>query len=144
MGVPGGAQRLSVWGVPPVIPLNFTLQVAGPLPNDFQTDDNPQGCRDTNDGIQLIVQVVDQALLPIDVRGSTILQIKLKSPSGKTLDRAATYLTNGLDGKLQYTTVAADLVEDGLYRIQAKYVLAGDVKTTRWGQFRVGPNIDQN
>lgn len=127
-----------------MIPLNFQLQVAGPLPNDFQADDNPQGCRDTNDGIQLVVQVLDQALLPVNIRGSSILQIKLRVPSGKTLDRLATLLTNGMDGKVQYTTVAADLVEDGLYRIQAKYVLAGDVKTTRWGQFRVGPNIDQN
>lgn len=127
-----------------MMPLNFDLRVAGPLPSDFEADDNPLGCRDTNDGIQLVVRVLDQALLPVNIRGSTVLQIKLRAPSGKTLDRAATYLSNGMDGKLQYTTVAADLVEDGLYRIQAKYVLAGEVKTTRWGQFRVGPNIDAN
>lgn len=122
--------------------LNFTLPVAGPSPAEF--DQTPQKCQAENDNIKLVVFVVDDDGEIVNVRNATELKLRLLAPDSTTIDRAAALYTNGIDGALQYTTVLADLKQAGLYRLQAKYTIAGKTQTTRWGQFRVGANVDES
>ena len=123
-----------------MIPLNFTLPVAGLVTPDLDFD--PQECQTKNDNIQLIVYVVDADLEIISVRNASSMKIKLLTPSGVTQEYTGSFLTSGVDGAVKYETDAADLKESGTYKIQAQYVIGGETQSTRWGTFRVGPNVD--
>ena len=138
IGVPGGI--FGLLATPPVIPLNFTLPVAGPVTADLDFD--PQECQVKNDHIQLVVFVVDNEFNIINVRDASSLKIKLLTPSGVTKERTASFLTSGVDGAIQYTTNEKDLEEPGTYKIQAEYIIGGETQSTRLGTFRVGPNVD--
>lgn len=125
---------------PPMIPLAFTLAVGGPVPAEFPAP--PQSCQAENDQVLLLVTVVDVAGAPVNLRNATTLALALQRPDGTTRSLPATLRTNGLDGGLQYATKAADVREAGPYQLQAAFTIAGAAQTTRWGRFRVGPNID--
>lgn len=125
---------------PPVIPLEFTLPVGGPVTADL--DCVPQACQRANDNIRLTVLVVDQAGEPISVRDASAKTLVLLRPDGTTQEVAASFLTSGIDGGLIYDTVAGDLPQTGTYQLQARYVIAGKTQTTRWAKFRVGANLD--
>lgn len=133
-------------GVPNPFPfmvlITFTLPVAGPVPSDVDALFARQACQDGNDGIQAVVQVTDEAGAPVNLHGAAALKLNFLKPSGVTMNRVPALWSNGYDGKLAYTTVAADLNEDGLWRLQAHFTLSGNKMTTRWGEFRVKRNID--
>lgn len=137
-GVPGGL--LGLIARSPMIPLTFTLPVAGPVSADL--DFEPQSCQNENDNIQLVVIVVDQLGDVVSVRNASSKKIKLLAPDGTTIERPASFLTSGVDGALAYTTKTTDLRQRGTYQIQAEYVIGGKLQSTRWGTFRVGPNVD--
>jgi len=59
----------------------------------------------------------------VDVSTATTKTIILEDPSGNNSDKAATFTTDGTDGKIQYTTVSGDLDERGNWSIQAKVVM---------------------
>lgn len=122
-----------------MLPLTFTLRVAGAVPGDF--DGTPQSCQAANDDVQLVAYVVDEAGNPVNVRNASALALLLQRPDGTTRKLAATLLTSGLDGALAYTLGAADLPQAGLYRLQAAYTITGKAQTTRWGTFRAEANI---
>lgn len=137
-GLPGGLVGLLARS--PMIPLDFTLPIAGPVTADL--DCLPQACQAENDSIQLTVYVVDQDGNSVNLREASVKKIALLTPQGTTILKDAGFLTSGVDGALQYTTTAADLLEAGTYQLQAVFVLAGNAQTTRWSKFRVGANID--
>lgn len=117
----------------------FIEPVGGPPPNSIN---GPfQSCQADNAGIQLVVVAVDDTGAPLNLRGVNSPQIVLQAPDGTVLTFTATLLTNGLDGALQYTTGVDDLVELGLYCIQAQFTLNGNAQSTRWGRFNVEGNI---
>lgn len=140
-GFPGGFAAL-LGGAAPMIPLEFTLPVAGPITADFDSC-LPQQCQEDNDGIQLVVNVVDQNGDPVNLMTASSLEIRLLKPDGTTINKTATVLTSGVDGAVQYTTAAADIAEAGTYEVQAAYVISGKTQTTRRARFRVGENIEE-
>lgn len=145
-GAPGQPEGLLAGAL--VIPLLFPLQLAGGSTNRFEDAVTFLSCQEVNVGIQLVVQVLGTDGLPVNIRPATSLKIMLLKPDTiSVLTKTATLLTNGMDGKLYYNTIAADdpdpadLNEAGLWRIQANFSLSGGFKSTRWGAFRVGLNI---
>lgn len=138
IGLPVGV--IGLLGGPPVIPLNFTLPVAGPVSADI--DCIPQQCQENNDNIQLVVNVVDHEGNPVDIRESTEASLVLLKPDGTTFKFAASFLTSGVDGALQYVTSEKDLADVGTYQVQASYVIDGKTQNTRRAKFRVGANIE--
>ncbi|MES2155453.1 MAG: hypothetical protein V4510_09995 [bacterium] len=123
-----------------MIPLNFTLPVAGPVTADI--DNAPQECQRSNGGIQIVVYAVDQAGAPVNLRAASAMKIRLLRPDGTTVERDAAFLTSGVDGALALAAAPADLAQVGTYQVQAEYVLAGKTQSTRRARFRVGANID--
>jgi len=121
--------------------LEFTLRVAGPSTSEFHTAQSFQSCQDSNDDIMLTVTATDEGGLAVDLHSATDLIIAIMKPDGTMEEHDAVISTNGMDGRISYTLLAADLDQDGLYRLQAKFKIAGALKTSRWGGFTVGPNI---
>jgi hypothetical protein len=65
--------------------------------------------------------------LPLDISNATVLRnINLKSLSnGTTLNKAATFVTDGTDGQLTTTLLEGDLTPYGVWEIQAHVTLTG-------------------
>ena len=86
--------------------------------------------------------MVDDAGDPIDISTASSMKLKLLAPDGTVIDKTAALLTSGVDGAMKYDTVPSDLVQAGLYKIQAHYTISGKTQTSRWGAFWVRANID--
>lgn len=127
------------WRMPIVIPVNFSLQVAGAFQGTFvETNDF---CQIANAGVQLVVTVLDANGQPLNISGATSLKIGLQAPDGTQALVTASYVTNGIDGKLYYVTTASDITEAGLWYVQAQFTIGGAVLTTAWGQFEANANL---
>lgn len=124
-----------------MIPLTFDLQVAGPNATDLD-DDVPQSCQDANAGIQIIAYVIDNLGNAIDISGASAMTLRFRKPDGTTMEKTASFLTNGMDGGVVYASEEDDFNQDGPWDVQAAFTVAGDKKTTRWGHFNVDPNIE--
>lgn len=125
---------------PLVIPVEFQLQVAGQFqPNKFIVTQN--FCQVANAGIQFIVTVLDENLDPLDIMGANPIVLAFQAPDGTQTPKAATFLTNGLDGAIYYTTNDTDILEAGLWYLQAQVTIGGTILTTLWGQFEANANL---
>lgn len=125
---------------PLVIPVDFTLQVAGEFqPTKFVVTHN--FCQVANAGIQFIVQVLDENLDPINLFGATSLVLAFQAPEGTQFTKTAQFLTNGIDGKIYYVTNDTDLLEAGLWYVQAHVMVGSAQLTTLWGQFQANANL---
>jgi hypothetical protein len=125
---------------PLVIPVNFLLQVAGILqPKGFVVTQN--FCQIANAGIQFIVQVLDESLNPLDISGASSIVLAFQKPDGTQFTKTATYLSNGIDGSIYYVTNNTDILEYGLWYIQAQITIGGAMLTTLWGQFQANANL---
>ncbi len=102
--------------------------------NDFlQVDDS---------SIDLIVTVTQSdGTTPIDISQASSIFIYLYRPDGGLITGNASFLTDGTDGKIQYITQINDCNIQGIYKIQAKYIIGGATKRTEKSSFVVEPNL---
>ena len=76
--------------------------------------------------------------------GATDKQIIFSRPDGSIVTNNASFVGDGSDGKIDYTTVlAAELDQTGRWNIQAKVILTGPARTfrTNVGSFFVWGNL---
>lgn len=96
--------------------------------------------------MELTVVDEDGAIIPIDA--ALTKQIKLRKPpaSGNPpiiLTKAGVFVTDGTDGKMQYTTVAGDINFDGPWDIQGFISFgATDLFHTESKRFTVLPILE--
>lgn len=95
---------------------------------------------DTGVLIDILVTDYDEEI--IDVSSATAKVVLFKKPSGRVASRTLDFLTDGIDGRLKYTTVANDLDECGVWMIQVSITMPSSSWRTEVGSFRVNPNID--
>lgn len=65
------------------------------------------------------VTVKDESSVVVNVSGATLLQFKFKKPTGVLATKTAVFSSNGVDGKIRYTTVSGDLDVAGEWEFQA-------------------------
>ena len=93
-------------------------------------------------GAVIEYQILDQdGVTPLDISAATNTQLIFKNPSGVTITKTAAFVTDGTDGKLQYVTVAGDLVGYGAWQIQAHLTLLGADGRTEVERFGVEKNL---
>lgn len=94
-------------------------------------------------GTRFLITVKDDGdLVNISgVGGSTIHQISFRKPSDTVVNRNATLQDFGISGVMFYDTVAGDLDEAGLYKLQAKVVIPSGTYYTDIYSFKVHSNI---
>lgn len=123
--------------------MTFVLQLAGASPDDFTRVFPEMVCREDDQGVRTIIEVLDSDRLPVNLRGATTLTIKLLKPSGEVVEVPATFLTNGFNGKIQY--ISSDLVppfdEVGVWFLQVLAIIDSVQQSTEWGAFTVQANI---
>ena len=64
---------------------------------------------------------------PVDVSTATVKKFYFQKPDGSKINKTAVFDTDGVDGKLKYTTVASDIGIAGTWQVQA-YVEIGTAK----------------
>ncbi len=93
-------------------------------------------------GTVIVVTVKDGATV-VDISGATTKNIKLKKPVSSTvLTKAAAFTTDGTDGKIQYTSIAGDLDEIGVYNVQAYIILPSGTWSSSVEEMSVFDNVD--
>lgn len=146
LGAYGGPVPMTFWGGIFVNALTFSLQLAGPISGDFAPPVPEQRCQVTDSGISVVVQVLDSAGSPVNLRMATSKSILVERPSGVCVTAPASFFTNGIDGQMYFSTgpespVGTGLDEFGVWKIQGRIVLGGNLQFTQVGAFSVGSNL---
>lgn len=94
-------------------------------------------------GTLLEVTVTDDGAA-VDISSATTKEFKFKKTDRSTLTKAATFVTNGTDGKLQYTTAGGDLDMAGSWGLQVHVVLPSGEWHSDIQPFTVHPNVNGN
>ena len=93
-------------------------------------------------GIQLITTIKNSdGVTPINLSTATNLTIYIYRPDSELIVGPASLVTDGTDGRIQYTTQTTDLTVPGIYRIQATYQIGGNLKHTDRSVFCIEPNL---
>ncbi len=80
-------------------------------------------------GVPLIVEVTEDGVA-VDISAATTTEILLRRPRGGTKREAATFTTDGTDGKVEFTTDATTLDTVGIWEVQARIVTPSfDIRT---------------
>lgn len=66
--------------------------------------------------------IVDDVEDIVNISSATTKTIRFSKPDGVSVDKAAAFSTDGVDGIIQYVSVQDDLDVDGKWRIQAYIV----------------------
>lgn len=141
-----GTTPIVIFGAPFMSALDFSLQLAGPVSQDFVSPIPTQRCQLTDEGVSIVVQVLDSNGNPVNLRLTTSMVIILVRPSGVSIETKASYFTNGFDGKMAYNTglsspLGTGLDEFGAWAVQGKIVLSGNTQFTAVGSFSVDNNL---
>lgn len=94
-------------------------------------------------GTRFLITVKDDGKLVniSGVAGSSIHQISFRKPSDTVIYRNAILQDYGISGIMYYDTVAGDLDEAGVYKLQAKVVVPSGTYYTDIYTFKVFGNI---
>lgn len=90
-------------------------------------------------GLAIIARVLRSDGVPENLSTATNLTILLRGPAGLTQTKQASLTSDGTDGRVQYVTQTNDLNSAGVWEYQARYTLAGGVRRSAIGRFRVVP-----
>ena len=73
--------------------------------------------------------------------GALTKQLIFRKPDGTKLIKDASYTTDGIDGKIQYTTISGDLDTAGAWNVQAYIVTPSGTWYSSVGSFKVYENL---
>jgi len=85
--------------------------------------------RQYDQGFALRPTLVDEDWDAVDVSAATVKKMLIEKPDGTVLEKTANFATDGTDGKIEYTIVAGDVDQVGLYEYQG-YCEIGSLKRT--------------
>src|SRR6056300_1272314 len=77
----------------------------------------------------------------VDISSALSMQMHFKKPDGTTVTKTAVHTTDGIDGKMQYTTVDQDLDATGSWKVQGKIQLPVGTWSTDIQSFKVYKNL---
>jgi|TARA_R110000765_G_scaffold375515_1_gene466146 hypothetical protein len=91
-------------------------------------------------GTRFLVTITDGSSA-VDVSSASTKQIIIKKPSGSKLTVAASFSSDGSDGKIYYNTASNDLDEAGSYKLQGKVIISDGTFYTDITGFKVHRNL---
>ena len=71
-----------------------------------------------NVGTSFELTVHDQDGTVVDLSSATTKSIVFAKPDGTTVTQTATLVNTGTDGKMQYTSIAGDIDQGGVWNVQ--------------------------
>lgn len=92
-------------------------------------------------GVVFEFTVKDQDGSAINISSATVKKFIFDKPDGTNVEKTPSFQTDGSDGVLIYTTVANDLDQIGLWRIQTYVEISSGKFSSDITGFRVYPNL---
>jgi hypothetical protein len=92
-------------------------------------------------GTLFIATVKDEAGVAVDISTATVKRILFHPPDGALVTKAGAFSTTGVDGKLQYMTVAGDLSLVGNWSYQVYVEMPAGKWHSDVATFRVYENL---
>ena len=80
-------------------------------------------------GVDTVVRFIHQGL-PYDVSNASSNNIIFKSPDGTVKERAATFVTDGTDGRIKYTLQSQDIDKPGIWKIWGSVTTLNGTRTS--------------
>ena len=77
----------------------------------------------------------------VNISTASQKDIMFRKPSGTCVSHAAAFVSDGTDGKIQYTVVSGDLDESGTYKLQSYVKIGSGEWYTDTTTFKVHKNI---
>ena len=77
----------------------------------------------------------------IDISSASTKTFVFLKPDGTKITKAGLFVTTGADGQLKYTTVAGDLDQSGIWKMQAHVIAGSFDEYTDIAEFPVGANL---
>ena len=77
----------------------------------------------------------------IDVSAATAIEIKFRRPDYSSFAKTGVFVTDGIDGQIEYITILDDLDAEGDWNIQAKVTLPTGIWNSNLESFSVKGNI---
>ena len=91
-------------------------------------------------GTKFLATIKDDGVV-VDISSAISITMMFKKPDDEVVEKSGTLDSSGTDGKVYYTTIARDLDEAGLYKLQAKVVLSTGTYYTDIYSFKVHCNL---
>ena len=92
-------------------------------------------------GVSLIVSILDPDDVIVDLQAATTKIIRLGFPDSTSKDFAASFLTDGSDGKLVYKTLDGDITKAGCHQVQGIVTIGGETRSSTVSAFNALENI---
>lgn len=77
----------------------------------------------------------------VDLSTATTMDFLFQTPDGSLLTRAASFLTDGIDGIIIYRTLVSDLSQSGQWRYQIHLIYDSNEQHTDIVKFKVLANL---
>lgn len=77
----------------------------------------------------------------LDISAATTKEMIFKKPDGTKLTKAGTFVTDGSDGILRYTTISGDLDQAGWWEVEGHVITPGGEWTSTAYGFEVHANL---
>lgn len=91
-------------------------------------------------GTVFILTIKDQDGAIVDLSLSSSKEIIFLKPDLSSHTKTASFVTDGVDGKISYIATSGDLEQDGWWKIQGRVTFSTGVWSTNTTQFIVYPN----
>lgn len=91
-------------------------------------------------GTRFLATITDDGNI-VNLTNNPNVSVIIKKPSDQIIYRSGLVYTNGSDGKVYYDTVAGDLDEAGLYKLQCRVSLPSGTYYTDIHSFKVSCNL---
>lgn len=145
LGAYGGPVSI-YYGVSFMNAMFFQLSLPSQTSPDFSPALPSQQCQATDQGVSIVVQVLDSSGKPVNLRPATGLRILVVRPGGAKASVPAALYGSGFDGQMAFSTgdgtpFGTGLDEPGTWLVQGKLTLAGSTVFTTVGAFAVLQNL---
>ena len=92
-------------------------------------------------GTKFVITIKDEAGAVVDVSSASTRKIYFTKPNGELLTNDAGFMTDGTDGKIQYTTIEGDVDIPGTWKVQGMIETAEGEWSSDITEFEVEPNL---
>jgi len=99
------------------------------------------GIHEGDIGTQIRVTIQDRNSTAINISDATATYIIFKKPDGSTVTKTAAFLTDGIDGKIRYTSVSGDFNTVGSWKIQGYIITPSGSWHSEFESFKVLRNL---
>lgn len=92
-------------------------------------------------GTAVEVTVTDQDGVAVSLAAASALKMRFQRPDETVFEKTAVLVTDGVDGKVHYITIAGDIDQIGTWQVMVKVTLPGGTWSTDIHKMKVGKVI---